>query len=483
MKLKELLKNIDCEVVNYNNIEVKNITFDSRTVAPNTMFVAQVGVHVDGHNYIASATERGAVAIVCERMPETLIPTVVYIHTPDSDKALGYIAANFYGNPSEKLRLIGITGTNGKTTTVTLLHQMFRQLGYHTGLISTIVNKIDESEIPSTHTTPDAIKLNSLLAEMVNNGCQYCFMEVSSHSIVQKRISGLKFFGGIFSNITHDHLDFHKTFAEYIAAKKSFFDNMPSTAFALTNIDDRNGQVMLQNTKAHKHTYSIQQIADFNGKILENTFQGLLLNINGKEVWTQLVGRFNAYNLLAIYSTARLCGVEEMETLQQLSSLRAAEGRFEYVTEQGITAIVDYAHTPDALKNVLQTINDIRMGNQKLVTVVGCGGDRDPLKRPIMATIAAEMSNTVILTSDNPRTEDPEKILDEMENGLSKSQKENCLRISNRQQAIKTACKLATKGDIVLVAGKGHEKYQEINGVKHHFDDKEELMNILNKEL
>ena len=483
MKLKELLKNIDCEVVNYNNIEVKSITFDSRAVTSNTMFVAQLGVHVDGHNYIASATERGAVAVVCERMPETLDPAVVYIKTPDSDKALGYIAANFYGNPSEKLRLIGITGTNGKTTTVTLLHQMFRQLGYHTGLISTIVNKINEKEIPSTHTTPDAIKLNSLLAEMVDNGCQYCFMEVSSHSIVQKRISGLKFFGGIFSNITHDHLDFHKTFAEYIAAKKAFFDNMPSTAFVLTNIDDRNGQVMLQNTKAQKYTYSIQEIADFNGKILENTFQGLLLNINGKEVWTQLVGRFNAYNLLAIYSTVRLCGVEEMETLQQLSSLRAAEGRFEYVTGQGKTAIVDYAHTPDALKNVLQTINDIRMDNQKLVTVVGCGGDRDPLKRPIMATIAAEMSDTVILTSDNPRTEDPEKILDEMENGLSNSQKENCLRISNRQQAIKTACKLATKGDIILVAGKGHEKYQEINGVKHHFDDKEELMNILNKEL
>ena len=483
MKINELLKNIDCEVVNYNNIEIKSITFDSRSIATNTLFVAQVGVHVDGHNYIASAIERGAVAVVCEKLPETLISTVVYIQTPNSDKALGYIAANFYGNPSKKLRLIGITGTNGKTTTVTLLHQMFRQLGYHTGLISTIINKIDEKEIPSTHTTPDAIKLNSLLCEMVDKGCQYCFMEVSSHSIVQKRISGLNFFGGIFSNITHDHLDFHKTFAEYIAAKKAFFDNLPSSAFALTNIDDRNGQVMFQNTKAKKYTYSIQEIADFNGKILENTFQGLLLNINNKEVWTQLVGRFNAYNLLAIYSTARLCGVDEMETLQQLSSLNAAEGRFEYVIGQGKTAIVDYAHTPDALKNVLQTINDIRVGNQKLVTIVGCGGDRDPLKRPIMATIASEMSDIVILTSDNPRTEDPEKILNEMEEGIPSNQKENCLRISNRQQAIKTACKLTRKGDIILVAGKGHEKYQEINGVKHHFDDKEELMNILNKEL
>ena len=479
MRINELLKNIECDIVNNNNIDIKHITFDSRNIEVDTLFVAQVGVHVDGHNYIASAIEKGAVAVVCEQMPETIAPNVVYIKTADSNKALGYIASNFYNNPSTKLKLIGITGTNGKTTTVTLLHQMFRQLGYHTGLISTIVNKIDEKEIASTHTTPDAINLNRLLWQMVNNGCEYCFMEVSSHAIVQNRIGGLEFFGGIFSNITHDHLDFHKTFAEYISAKKRFFDNLPSSAFALTNIDDRNGQVMLQNTKAKKYTYSIQEIADFNGKILENTFQGLFLNINGKEVWTQLVGRFNAYNLLAIYATARLCEIDEMEALQQLSSLRAAEGRFEYVSGQGITAIVDYAHTPDALKNVLQTVNDIRMDNQKLITVVGCGGDRDPLKRPIMATIACEMSDTLILTSDNPRTEDPEKILDEMEEGLTNKQKENTLRISNRQQAIKTACKLAGKGDIIVVAGKGHEKYQEINGVKHHFDDKEELINIL----
>ena len=479
MRINELLKNIECDIVNNNNIDIKHITFDSRNIEADTLFVAQVGVHVDGHNYIASAIEKGAVAVVCEQMPETIAPNVVYIKTADSNKALGYIASNFYNNPSTKLKLIGITGTNGKTTTVTLLHQMFRQIGYHTGLISTIVNKIDEKEIASTHTTPDAINLNRLLWQMVDNGCEYCFMEVSSHAIVQNRIGGLEFFGGIFSNITHDHLDFHKTFTEYISAKKTFFDNLPSSAFALTNIDDRNGQVMLQNTKAKKYTYSIQEIADFNGKILENTFQGLFLNINGKEVWTQLVGRFNAYNLLAIYATARLCDIDEMEALQQLSSLRAAEGRFEYVSGQGITAIVDYAHTPDALKNVLQTVNDIRMDNQKLITVVGCGGDRDPLKRPIMATIACEMSDTLILTSDNPRTEDPEKILDEMEEGLTTKQKENTLRISNRQQAIKTACKLAGKGDIIVVAGKGHEKYQEINGVKHHFDDKEELINIL----
>ncbi|MBR5778676.1 MAG: UDP-N-acetylmuramoyl-L-alanyl-D-glutamate--2,6-diaminopimelate ligase [Bacteroidales bacterium] len=479
MRLQELLKNIDCKIINNQEIEINEITFDSRTVAPNSLFVAQVGVHVDGHNYIATATEKGAAAIVCEKLPEVLDSNVVYIQTENSNKALGLIAANFYGNPSTKLHLIGITGTNGKTTTVTLLHQMFRQLGYHTGLISTIVNKIDETEIPATHTTPDAINLNKLLQKMVDNGCEYCFMEVSSHSIVQERIGGLHFYGGIFSNITHDHLDFHKTFAEYISAKKMFFDNLPSSAFALTNIDDRNGLVMLQNTKAKKQTYSIQEIADFKGKILENTFQGILININGKDVWTRLVGKFNAYNLLAIYATARLCGVDEMEALTQLSTLCAAEGRFEYVNGQDKIAIVDYAHTPDALKNVLQTINDIRFDDQKLITVVGCGGDRDSSKRPIMAAIAADMSSTLILTSDNPRTEDPEKILDDMEGGLNASQSERTIRITNRQQAIKTACKLAQKGDIILVAGKGHEKYQDINGVKHHFDDKEELIKVL----
>lgn len=479
MRLQELLKNIDCKIINNQEIKINEITFDSRTVAPNSLFVAQVGVHVDGHNYIATATEKGAAAIVCEKLPEVLDSNVVYIQVENSNKALGLIAANFYGNPSTKLHLIGITGTNGKTTTVTLLHQMFRQLGYHTGLISTIVNKIDETEIPATHTTPDAINLNKLLQKMVDNGCEYCFMEVSSHSIVQERIGGLHFYGGIFSNITHDHLDFHKTFAEYISAKKMFFDNLPSSAFALTNIDDRNGLVMLQNTKAKKQTYSIQEIADFKGKILENTFQGILININGKDVWTRLVGKFNAYNLLAIYATARLCGVDEMEALTQLSTLCAAEGRFEYVNGQDKIAIVDYAHTPDALKNVLQTINDIRFDDQKLITVVGCGGDRDSSKRPIMAAIAADMSSTLILTSDNPRTEDPEKILDDMEGGLNASQSERTIRITNRQQAIKTACKLAQKGDIILVAGKGHEKYQDINGVKHHFDDKEELIKVL----
>ncbi|MBR4300947.1 MAG: UDP-N-acetylmuramoyl-L-alanyl-D-glutamate--2,6-diaminopimelate ligase [Bacteroidales bacterium] len=479
MKLNELLYNIDCEIINNRNIEVTQITFDSRDIHEGALFIAQSGVHVDGHNYIASAIEKGASAIVCQQLPADIKADVVYIKTENSSKVLGLMASTFYGNPSKKLKLIGITGTNGKTTTVTLLHKLFRQIGYNTGLISTIVNKINEKEIPSTHTTPDAVALNRLLSEMVDNSCEYCFMEVSSHSIVQARIAGLQFYGAIFSNITHDHLDFHKTFAEYIAAKKMFFDNLPTSAFALTNIDDRNGLVMLQNTKAKKYTYSIQEIADFNVKILENTFQGLLININGKDVWTRLVGRFNAYNLLAIYATTRLCGIDEMEALTQLSNLQAAEGRFEYVTGEGKTAIVDYAHTPDALKNVLQTINDIRLDNQKLITVVGCGGDRDSSKRPVMANIAANMSDTVILTSDNPRTEDPEKILNDMEEGLNNTLKEKTIRITNRQQAIKTACKLAQNGDIILVAGKGHEKYQDINGVKHHFDDKEELINIL----
>ena len=479
MKLNELLYNIDCEIINNRDIEVTQITFDSRDIHEGALFIAQSGVHVDGHNYIASAIEKGASAIVCQQLPADIKADVVYIKTENSSKVLGLMASTFYGNPSKKLKLIGITGTNGKTTTVTLLHKLFRQIGYNTGLISTIVNKINEKEIPSTHTTPDAVALNRLLSEMVDNSCEYCFMEVSSHSIVQARIAGLQFYGAIFSNITHDHLDFHKTFVEYIAAKKMFFDNLPTSAFALTNIDDRNGLVMLQNTKAKKYTYSIQEIADFNVKILENTFQGLLININGKDVWTQLVGRFNAYNLLAIYATTRLCGIDEMEALTQLSNLQAAEGRFEYVTGEGKTAIVDYAHTPDALKNVLQTINDIRLDNQKLITVVGCGGDRDSSKRPVMANIAANMSDTVILTSDNPRTEDPEKILNDMEEGLNNTLKEKTIRITNRQQAIKTACKLAQNGDIILVAGKGHEKYQDINGVKHHFDDKEELINIL----
>ncbi len=478
--LSEILKGIEHKAVNYRDVEVAKITFDSRAVEPDTVFVAQVGVHVDGHKFIDNAIDSGATVILCQNLPDTLRDDVVYIQTSDSSYALGVAAANFFGNPSHRLKLIGITGTNGKTTTVTLLHRMFRNLGYSVGLLSTVVNKIDEQEIPATHTTPDAIELNSLLQRMADNGCEYCFMEVSSHSIVQQRIAGLQFFGAIFSNITHDHLDFHKTFAGYIAAKKAFFDNLPATAFALTNKDDRNGMVMLQNTKARKYTYSLQSMADFNCRIVENTLQGLLLSVGGKEVWTQLVGKFNAYNLLAIYSTARLCGIAEDEALTALSRLQAAEGRFEYVNGSGKMAIVDYAHTPDALKNVLQTVNDIMNDNQRLIVVVGCGGDRDALKRPLMAQIAADMCHTLILTSDNPRTEDPERILDDMEAGLNTAQKNTTLRITDRRQAIKTACTTAQTGDIILVAGKGHEKYQEINGVRNHFDDKEELSNILN---
>ncbi len=479
-KLSEILQGLTYQSVNYRDVEVEKITFDSRAVEPGTLFVAQVGVHVDGHKFIGSAIEKGASVVLCQTLPEHQLSGVVYIQTADSSMALGIAASNFFGNPSQRLKLIGITGTNGKTTTVTLLQRMFRQLGYSVGLLSTVVNKIDEQEIPSTHTTPDAIELNSLLRQMADHGCEYCFMEVSSHAIVQQRIAGLHFVGGIFSNITHDHLDFHKTFADYIAAKKAFFDHLPATAFALTNIDDRNGMVMLQNTAASKHTYSLQSVADFNCRIVENTLQGLLLSIDGKEVWTRLVGRFNAYNLLAIYATARLCGISQNEALTVLSTLQAAEGRFEYVNGSGKMAIVDYAHTPDALKNVLQTINDIMSDDQRLIVVVGCGGDRDALKRPVMSKIAAEMCNTLILTSDNPRTEDPERILDDMEAGLNTAQKENALRITDRRQAIKTACTLAKNGDIILVAGKGHEKYQEVNGVRHHFDDKEELNNILN---
>lgn len=479
MKLKEILNGVAYKEAQGIDKEIADIAFDSRKVKDGFLFVAQRGVHVDGHQYIGTAEAQGATAVVCEELPDKQSEGVSYIVVDDSSKALGEIAANYYGNPSKQLKLIGITGTNGKTTTVTLLHRMFRLAGYHVGLLSTIVNKIDEEEIASTHTTPDALELNSLLRKMVDCGCEYCFMEVSSHSVVQQRIAGLHFAGGIFSNITHDHLDFHKTMAEYVKAKKGFFDQLPQGAFALTNKDDRNGMVMVQNTKADVKTYSLQSMADFRCKIIESTFQGLQLELNGKEVWSQLVGRFNGYNLTAIYGAAVLSGIDPTEALRLLSMLKAAEGRFEYVTGKGVTAIVDYAHTPDALENVLSTINAIRTEKQQLITVVGCGGDRDTTKRPEMAQIAMKMSNKLILTSDNPRTEDPEKILDGMEAGLSEEQRKEILRISDRRQAIRTACMMAKEGDIILVAGKGHEKYQDINGVKHHFDDKEEVANNL----
>lgn len=475
MKLKDILKGIETTVSGSVDIEVADLQFDSRRVAKGTLFVAQRGTKVDGHAFIAGAVAQGAVAVVCETMPAGQADGVTYVQVADSSKALGLMAANFYGHPSEQLKLVGITGTNGKTTTVTLLHRMFRQLGYHVGLVSTIVNKIDEEEIPTGHTTPDALELNQLLRRMVDAGCQYAFMEVSSHAVVQHRIAGVVFAGAIFSNITHDHLDFHKTMANYIAAKKGFFDALPDGAWALVNVDDRNGRVMVQNTRAKVYTYALQREADFRCRVLEDTFEGMHLSINGRELWCRLVGRFNAYNLTAICGAAVLSGVDEQEALRQLSRLEAAPGRFQYVAGRGITAIVDYAHTPDALQNVIETINQIRRREQQLVTVVGCGGDRDRTKRPEMACIAVEGSDKVVLTSDNPRTENPDDILDEMEGGLDGEQLCRVVRITDRRQAIRTACMMAREGDIILVAGKGHEKYQEVNGVRSHFDDVEEL--------
>ncbi len=485
MKLTDILKGIDykayCNGGEYaaDNREVERITFDSRSVGKGTVFVAQKGVHVDGHNYIGMAIEGGADVVICQDLPAEQPKDVLFIQVENSDIALGLAASNFYGNPSHKLQLVGITGTNGKTTTVTLLHRMMREMGIHAGLISTIVNRIDDEEIAATHTTPDAVELNRLLAMMVEKGCEYCFMEVSSHAIVQNRIAGLRYAGAIFSNITHDHLDFHKTMANYIAAKKQLFDNLGEDAFALTNIDDKNGRVMVQNCKARVKTYSLQTVADFRCKIIESSIHGQQLELNGKQLWTPLVGRFNAYNITAIVATALLCGFDTDDTLRVASGLHAAPGRFQYLHGKGITAIVDYAHTPDALQNVIDTINEVRDKKQNLIVVVGCGGDRDPLKRPIMARIAAEGCNHLILTSDNPRTENPESILDQMEAGLTPEERSKTVRISDRRQAIKTATMMTREGDIILVAGKGHETYQEINGVRHHFDDCEEINNLL----
>jgi UDP-N-acetylmuramoyl-L-alanyl-D-glutamate--2,6-diaminopimelate ligase len=396
----------------------------------------------------------------------------------DSAVALGIVAANFYDNPSAKLKLVGVTGTNGKTTIATLLYQLFRDLGYKCGLLSTVENQINGKVIPSTHTTPDPVELNSLLAEMVDSGCDYCFMEVSSHAISQRRIERLAFAGGVFTNLTHDHLDYHKTFLRYLNAKKAFFDGLPKDAFALTNSDDKNGNVMLQNTAAHKKSYGLKTMADYKARILENQFSGLLLQIDGEEVWFKMVGTFNAYNLLGVYATAMLLEQDKAKVLTSLSKLTGAEGRFEYITAPNkVVGIVDYAHTPDAVQNVLSTIHDIRKGNEKVITVIGCGGNRDKTKRPIMAKTACEWSDKVILTSDNPRTEDPAQIIKEMEEGVDPAFKRHTVSIIDRHEAIKTACMLANPGDIILVAGKGHEKYQEINGVKNHFDDMEELEN------
>ncbi len=475
-RLSDLLKGVNVlQQVGQTDVSIDNVQFDSRKVSCNTLFVAQKGTIADGHQYIGTAIEKGAVVIVAQTLPQELKEGVVYIRVEDSSYTLGLIARNFYDNPSLQLKLVGITGTNGKTTTATLSFNLFSSLGFKCGLISTIVNKIGDKDYPTERTTPDVLSLNKLLSDMVAAGCEFVFMEVSSHAVVQQRISGLSFFGGVFSNITHDHLDYHKTFANYIKAKKGFFDMLSEKAFALTNIDDRNGEKMLEDTKARKYSYSLTKPADFKAKIIENCFEGLLLEINGREVNTLLVGKFNAYNLLAIYSIARLCGVSESEALIALSKLRAADGRFEpHSLKNGAVAIVDYAHTPDALDNVISTINSIRIAG-KLITVVGCGGDRDKTKRPEMAAIAQKGSDILILTSDNPRSENPESILEDMKEGITDMSKVFC--ITDRREAIKLAAQLASsKNDIILIAGKGHETYQEINGVKHHFDDKEEIM-------
>lgn len=481
MILQELLQNINTlSIKGRTDISINSICFDSRKVADNCLYVAQKGTNSNGHDFIDECIAKGAIAIVCETLPKEIKSSITYIQVKNAADSLGIIASTFYGNPSEQLHLIGVTGTNGKTTTVTLLHKLFRQMDVSCGMLSTVENKINDLTIPSTHTTPDAISLNKLLAEMVIEGCEYCFMEVSSHAVVQNRISGLTFKGAIFSNLTHDHLDYHKTFDAYLNAKKTFFDELNHHAFALTNVDDKNGFVMLQNTKAKKHTYSVKSLADFNCKILENSFDGLHLLIDDHDVWFSLVGEFNAYNIMAVYSTARLLGYDSLEILEKMSGLLPAEGRFEYLSNPSeVVAIVDYAHTPDALKNVLNTIHDIRSGAERVITVIGCGGNRDAAKRPIMASIAYEMSEITILTSDNPRFEDPNTIIEQMQKGIPSYANKKVLVIENRHEAIKAACMLANKGDIVLVAGKGHEKYQEIKGVKTHFDDKEELLKSL----
>jgi len=482
MNLQELLYKVNIiKVVGTTNIEVVAIAFDSRKIKNDSLFVAIKGTQSDGHNYISQTIKAGATVIVLQDMPVDLDDKVTYIQVENSNNALGIIAANFYGNPSLKIKLVGITGTNGKTTIVSLLSQMFALLNIDVGMLSTIQNKIIDKVIPSTHTTPDALQINFLLNEMINQGCEYCFMEVSSHAIVQGRISGLNFAGGVFTNITQDHLDYHNTFAEYRDVKKSFFDTLPKSSFALINKDDRNGIKMQEGTKAKKCTYALKSVADYKCKVLENQFEGMLLKINKVDVWVKLIGDFNAYNMLSVYAVANLFGFEDYEVLTALSMLTAAEGRFQYLqSEEKITAIVDYAHTEDALKNVISTINNIRTNTEQLITVVGCGGDRDKTKRPLMASVACNLSNQVILTADNPRSENPDTIIEDMMRGLNPVQQKKVLVITDRRQAIKTACRLANANDIVLVAGKGHEKYQEINGEKFPFDDLEELKQSLN---
>ncbi|MBP7506649.1 MAG: UDP-N-acetylmuramoyl-L-alanyl-D-glutamate--2,6-diaminopimelate ligase [Prolixibacteraceae bacterium] len=461
------------------DLNIKGIEIDSRKVEPGFIFFAISGTHNDGHDYIEKAIGNGAVVIICEKLPSEINNDITYLKVKNSSASLGIIASNFYDNPSQKLKLYGVTGTNGKTTTATLLYRMASSLGFKSGLISTIVYLISDKEYQSSHTTPDQLQLNKLLFEMVNEGCEYCFMEVSSHAIDQNRIFGLDFDGAIFSNITHDHLDYHKTFDEYLRVKKQFFDFLKPEAFALTNIDDKNGNIIVQNTKAKKYTYSLRTLADYKCKILESHFDGMLLNLDSNEVWTHFVGKFNAYNLLAVYSASLLIGFEKQNVLVELSKMIPVNGRFEVIkSPEGKFAIVDYAHTPDALENVLSTINEIRSKNEAIICVAGAGGDRDKTKRPKMASIACKYSDKVILTSDNPRTEDPKEILRDMESGVDINNSKKVLTIQDRYEAIKTAVMLAIPGDIILIAGKGHENYQEINGVKYHFDDKEVIKKV-----
>ena len=483
MEIKYIIENINIKSVTGNtSCVIKSLAFDSRKVLKNSLFVAVKGTQSDGHTYINECIVDGAICIVCQELPRKLDANICYLEVEDSSIALGQISALFYNNPSSNLKLIGVTGTNGKTTIATLLYNLFENLGYKTGLLSTVENYIHKTVIKASHTTPDAIQINKLMADMVDEGCEFCFMEVSSHAIAQNRIAGLEFDGAVFTNISHDHLDYHKTFKEYISAKKTFFDKLDKQAFALTNADDKNGFVMLQNTKARQKTYAVNTMADYKSKTLENHFDGTLIQINNKEFWTSLIGDFNVYNLSAIVGVAIELGQDEDEVLEVLSRLKSVSGRFETIkSDSGITAIVDYAHTPDALLNVLETINKLKVDGQELITVVGAGGDRDKTKRPEMAKIACQNSTKVILTSDNPRTENPETILNEMEAGLSCTDKNIMLRITDRKQAINTACMLAKAKDIILVAGKGHETYQDINGVKHHFDDKEILRELLAK--
>ncbi|WP_353077101.1 UDP-N-acetylmuramoyl-L-alanyl-D-glutamate--2,6-diaminopimelate ligase [Flavobacterium sp.] len=480
-QLKDILYKVAIESVHGStDLTIEKIEFDSRKVSYNDVFVAIKGTLSDGHQFIDKAISLGASVIVCEVLPKTLSENCTYVKVQNSNQALAFLSANYYDNPSEKLKLVGITGTNGKTTIASLLYQMFKKAGYKVGLLSTVKIMVDEVEYKATHTTPDSLTINKYLDEMVAVGCEFCFMEVSSHGIHQKRTESLHFEGGVFTNLSHDHLDYHETFAEYRDVKKSFFDGLPKSAFAITNVDDKNGEVMFQNTAARKKTYALKTYADFKAQILENQLTGLVLKINNEEVWTKLIGSFNAYNILAIYGVALELGIESTEALRLLSELESVSGRFQFVVSTTkITAIVDYAHTPDALENVLKTIENIRTKNEQLFTIVGCGGDRDKTKRPIMANIAASFSDKAIFTSDNPRTENPQTILDEMEAGVEAQNYKKTVAILDRKQAIKTACQMANSGDIILIAGKGHETYQEINGVRQDFDDMQIVQEIL----